>query len=139
MKTEQELLRVLKNRFGFDNFRPGQERTIKTLLTGEDVLTVLPTGAGKSLLYQLPAYLLTGTVIIVSPLISLMQDQVDRLRRQGEKRVIMLNGQLVGHERATVLRNLQSFKFVFTSPEMLDNKNVLAAFSQDDVAMLVVD
>lgn len=139
MKTEQELLRVLKNRFGFDNFRPGQERTIKTLLTGEDVLTVLPTGAGKSLLYQLPAYLLTGTVIIVSPLISLMQDQVDRLRRQGEKRVIMLNGQLVGHERATVLRNLQSFKFVFTSPEMLDNKNVLAAFSQVDVAMLVVD
>ncbi|MBB1079086.1 ATP-dependent DNA helicase RecQ [Limosilactobacillus sp. STM2_1] len=139
MKSRQELLRILKKQFGFNSFRPGQEETIIKLLAGEDVLTVLPTGAGKSLLYQLPAYLLTGTVIIVSPLISLMQDQVDRLHRQGEKRVVMLNSQLVGAERTAVLKRLQSFKFVFTSPEMLDNDNVLTAFNNVDVAMLVID
>lgn len=109
MKNKQEILNVLKNHFGFDHFRPGQEETINALLKDKDTLSILPTGAGKSLLYQLPAYLLSGAVLVVSPLISLMQDQVDRLHRQGEKRVIMLSGQLVGKERTNVLRNLKSF------------------------------
>lgn len=130
MKNKQEILNVLQSHFGFDDFRPGQEETINALLEGKDTLSILPTGAGKSLLYQLPAYLLSGTILIVSPLISLMQDQVDRLHRQGEKRVIMLSGQLVGKERASVLRNLKSFKFVFTSPEMLDNQQVLTALKK---------
>ena len=139
MKNKQEILNVLQNHFGFDHFRPGQEETIYALLKGKDTLSILPTGAGKSLLYQLPAYLLAGVVLIVSPLISLMQDQVDRLHRQGEKRVIMLSGQLVGKERASVLRNLKSFKFVFTSPEMLDNRQVLTALKKNKIALMVID
>lgn len=139
MENRQAILQVLQDRFGFRSFRPGQEETIKALLKGQDVLTVLPTGAGKSLLYQLPAYLLTGTVIIVSPLISLMQDQVDRLHRQGEKRVIMLSSQLVGHDRVNVLHHLQSFKFVFASPEILDNNAVLTALKAIKIALLVID
>ena len=139
MKNKQEILDVLQNYFGFDDFRPGQEETINALLEGKDTLSILPTGAGKSLLYQLPAYLLSGTILIVSPLISLMQDQVDRLHRQGEKRVIMLSGQLVGKERASVLRNLKSFKFIFTSPEMLDNQQVLTALKKNKIALMVID
>ncbi len=139
MKNKQEILDVLQNHFGFEDFRPGQEETINALLEGKDTLSILPTGAGKSLLYQLPAYLLPGTILIVSPLISLMQDQVDRLHRQGEKRVIMLSGQLVGKERASVLRNLKSFKFIFTSPEMLDNQQVLTALKKNKIALMVID
>ncbi|MGK4160543.1 ATP-dependent DNA helicase RecQ [Limosilactobacillus reuteri] len=139
MKNKQEILDVLQNHFGFEDFRPGQEETINALLEGKDTLSILPTGAGKSLLYQLPAYLLSGTILIVSPLISLMQDQVDRLHRQGEKRVIMLSGQLVGKERASVLHNLKSFKFIFTSPEMLDNQQVLTALKKNKIALMVID
>lgn len=69
MKNKQEILNVLQSHFGFDDFRPGQEETINALLEGKDTLSILPTGAGKSLLYQLPAYLLSGTILIVSPLI----------------------------------------------------------------------
>lgn len=136
---DQQLLQELKSRFGFTSFRPGQAETIQALLAGKDTLTVLPTGAGKSLLYQLPAHLLDGTVLIVSPLISLMQDQVDRLHQQGERRVIMLSGQLIGQERAVVLRQLASFKFIFTSPEMLTTPAVLTAFGRVKVGLLVVD
>ncbi len=68
-----------------------------------------------------------------------MQDQVDRLHRQGEKRVIMLSGQLVGKERASVLRNLKSFKFIFTSPEMLDNQQVLTALKKNKIALMLID
>ena len=139
MKNKQEILNILKNHFGFDDFRSGQEETIDALLEGKDTLSILPTGAGKSLLYQLPAYLLSGTIVIVSPLISLMQDQVDRLHRQGEKRVIMLSGQLVGKERVSVLRNLKAFKFIFTSPEMLDNQKVLTALKKNKIALMVID
>lgn len=139
MENNERILQILKKHFGFDNFRPGQKETIDALLAGKDTLTVLPTGAGKSLLYQLPAYLISGTVVIVSPLLSLMQDQVDRLHRQGEKRVIMLSGQIIGRERANILRNLKSFKFVFASPEMLDNQNVLEALKNINVDLLVID
>ena len=74
---------VLRERFGFDGFRPGQERLIAGVLSGRDTLGVLPTGGGKTLCYQLPAFMLDGLVVVVSPLISLMQDQVDRARRLG--------------------------------------------------------
>ncbi|RWF61582.1 MAG: DEAD/DEAH box helicase, partial [Mesorhizobium sp.] len=72
--------RVLKDVFGFDDFRPGQADVIETLLCGRHVLAVMPTGAGKSLCYQVPALVLGGLTIVVSPLVALMQDQVAALR-----------------------------------------------------------
>src|SRR5204862_1484421 len=74
---------VLAARFGFDSFRPGQERVVEALLAGRSALAVFPTGAGKSLCYQLPALLLDGMTIVVSPLIALMKDQIDFLQRSG--------------------------------------------------------
>src|SRR3954470_3730232 len=74
---------VLRARFGFDQFRPGQERAVTSVLAGRDTLVVLPTGGGKSVCYQVPAMLLPGLTVVVSPLISLMKDQVDALTNRG--------------------------------------------------------
>ncbi len=81
--TAQETLDVLAARFGFDSFRPGQQQVVEALLAGRSALAVFPTGAGKSLCYQLPALLLDGVTVVVSPLIALMKDQIDFLARQG--------------------------------------------------------
>lgn len=139
MTDSAEMYRLLHERFGYQHFRDGQQETIESLLAGHDTLAVLPTGAGKSLLYQLPAYLMPGGVVIVSPLISLMQDQVDRLRQQGEKRVVMLSSQLQGPARDQVLRSLASFRFIFASPEILTTPAVLAALRRIPLSMMVID
>ena len=76
-------LEVLAGRFGFDSFRPGQEEVVEALLAGRSALAVFPTGAGKSLCYQLPALLLDGVTVVVSPLIALMKDQIDFLVERG--------------------------------------------------------
>ncbi len=74
---------ILKKVFGYDSFRPGQEEIVSRLLAGQDVLAVMPTGAGKSICYQVPALLLPGITIVVSPLVSLMKDQVGALVQAG--------------------------------------------------------
>jgi ATP-dependent DNA helicase RecQ len=78
-----DLLVPLRTRFGHDSFRPGQEEVVAAVMSGRDVLAVMPTGSGKSLGYQLPAIVLPGITLVVSPLISLMKDQVDELNRRG--------------------------------------------------------
>lgn len=139
MINQQQLYRVLKEQFGYSHFRDGQLETIQSVLAGKNTFAILPTGAGKSLLYQLPAYFLPGSVIIVSPLLSLMQDQVDRLRRRGEKRVVVLSSQLVGADRRQVLNCLGEYRFIFASPEILSNQQVLAALKRIRLSLLVVD
>lgn len=136
---EKQLQAALQQRFGFSSFREGQFETIKAALQGENVLSVLPTGSGKSLLYQFSGYYLPGQVLIISPLISLMQDQIDRFRQQGEKKVLMINGQLQGKDRQEALNHLNQFKFIFTSPESLSNKQVLAALQRIQISLFVVD
>jgi len=80
---------ILKKVFGYDSFRPGQEEIVSRLLAGQDVLAVMPTGAGKSICYQVPALLLPGITIVVSPLVSLMKDQVGALVQAGVAAVIV--------------------------------------------------
>src|SRR5688500_17706502 len=81
--SRQDLHATLRERFGLDEFRTGQEELIRAILAGRDTLAVMPTGAGKSLIYQLPALLLDGLTIVVSPLIALMKDQTDKLQELG--------------------------------------------------------
>ncbi|MGO3727612.1 MAG: RecQ family ATP-dependent DNA helicase [Enterococcus viikkiensis] len=134
-----ELTKLLKEKFNYDQFRPGQREIIETLLSGESVLGMLPTGTGKSLCYQLPGYLLDGTVVIISPLISLMEDQVTQLQRLGEKRAVALNSLLSTWEQQWVLSRLHQYKFIFMSPEMFLNPNVQKTLQKAQLALIVVD
>ena len=130
---------VLFKRFGYSAFRTGQKETIESLLSGRHTLAMLPTGTGKSLCYQLPAYLLPGSVLVVSPLLSLMQDQVEQLKMRGEKRVAALNSFLSFEEKQQVIRQLASYRFIFLSPEMLMSKQVIQALSKIRLSLFVVD
>ena len=90
---------ILKKVFGYDSFRPGQEDIVRRLLDGQDVLAVMPTGAGKSICYQVPALLLPGITIVVSPLVSLMKDQVGALVQAGVA-AAFLNNSLTDNQKA---------------------------------------
>src|SRR3954468_16137417 len=94
---------ALREVFGFPGFRPGQERAVRAALEGQDVLVVMPTGAGKSLCYQLPALVREDLTIVVSPLVSLMQDQVDALERRVPGAAGVINSQQDGAANADVL------------------------------------
>ena len=93
---------ILKKVFGYDSFRPGQEDIVRRLLDGQDVLAVMPTGAGKSICYQVPALLLPGITIVVSPLVSLMKDQVGALVQAGVA-AAFLNNSLNDNQKALML------------------------------------
>ncbi|MEX2472144.1 MAG: ATP-dependent DNA helicase RecQ [Gemmatimonadota bacterium] len=112
---------VLRQIFGFDTFRPGQREVIDAVLAGEDCIAVMPTGAGKSLTYQLPARMLQGTVLVVSPLISLMKDQVDAVQALGF-RAVEINSTLSYEERRERLAGLRrgDYEMVYLAPEALD-------------------
>lgn len=131
--------KVLEEKFGHTSFRPGQEEAIQSILKGKDTLIMLPTGVGKSLCYQLPAYLLEGTVLVVSPLLSLMQDQVESLKLLGEKRVVALNSQTSASERHRIFKHINQYRFIYTSPEMLQNPKIIRALQRIKISMFVVD
>ncbi|AYW48322.1 recombinase RecQ [Tetragenococcus osmophilus] len=125
--------------FHYTKFRPGQKEAVTVLLQGQDFMAVLPTGSGKSLCYQLPAYLKDGVVLIVTPLISLMEDQLASLQKNGEKRGVVLNGNLKEEDKIYVLNHLNKYKFVFLSPEMLMQEKVLSRLQSHHIALFVVD
>ncbi|WP_342432164.1 RecQ family ATP-dependent DNA helicase [Neobacillus sp. FSL H8-0543] len=130
---------LLKKHFGYQTFRKGQEEVITSILSGKHTLAMLPTGTGKSMCYQLPGYCLEGQILIISPLLSLMQDQVEQLMKFGEKRVIGLNSFLSSNERIQALRNLNKYKYIFISPEMLSVTSILAKLQELSIALFVVD
>src|SRR3954464_9469363 len=101
-------LTVLKEIFGFDSFRPGQEEVIRAVLDGRDTLAVMPTGGGKSLFYQVPALMAEGLTVIVSPLISLMKDQVDSLLQSAVEGATTLHSGLSPEERWEVEKRIRS-------------------------------
>ena len=137
--AEQDIYRVLQQRFGFTQFKPGQEVIIRALLDQEPVIAMLPTGGGKSLIYQMMGYLRPGVTIIVTPLLSLMQDQVARLNYQGERAVVAFNSTLTGYERQRVLQHIDRYRFIFISPEMLNQEEVMHALKRVHINLMVID
>lgn len=131
--------KILNNRFGFDEFKSGQSETIRALLSGSDVLSIMPTGSGKSLIYQLYGYLVNQPVVIVSPLISLMGDQVDRMNFMGEKRVCALNSMNDWKQRRGLLQHLDQFRYIFVSPELLSSPDVLRRMKKLNIGLFVID
>ncbi|MGE0157810.1 MAG: RecQ family ATP-dependent DNA helicase [Gemmatimonadales bacterium] len=130
---------VLREVFGFDSFRPGQREVIDAVLAGRDCIAVMPTGAGKSLTYQLPARVLDGTVLVLSPLISLMKDQVDALVELGF-RAVAINSTLPWTERQTRLDGLRAgrYELVYLAPEALDGR-LRDFIAGCPISLLVVD
>ncbi|EHC2201270.1 ATP-dependent DNA helicase RecQ [Listeria monocytogenes] len=135
MNLEQEL----KEYLGFDSFRPGQKEVIETALAKRNCFAMLPTGTGKTICYQLAGHLMEGLVLIVSPLLSLMQDQMERMRAHGEKRVAALNSFLKREEKSQILANIHLYKFIFLSPEMLNNEAVKNLLLKQKISLFVID
>ncbi len=134
-----EVKKILYEKFKLTSFRPGQEEVINDLLGNGDVLAMLPTGSGKSLCYQLPAFMLNGLTIVVSPLLSLMEDQVQHLKSQGMKEVVALNSFLSNEEREFALKELHKQKIIYVSPEILQSKSLRKRLKQMTIALFVVD
>jgi ATP-dependent DNA helicase RecQ len=130
---------ALKAIFGFDRFRPGQEEIISAVLSGRDCIGVMPTGAGKSLTYQIPARLLGGTTLVVSPLIALMKDQVDAMQEAGI-RATFINSSLAPDERRRRLEGLWSgaYELIYAAPEGIE-ASVGSALARARLSLIAVD
>jgi len=136
----QRAQQVLQDVFGFAEFRTGQAEVIQRLLDNQDCLAIMPTGGGKSLCYQIPAIVKTGLTVVVSPLISLMKDQVDSLQRNGVN-AAYLNSTLEREQQFQIYRRLQQgeIKLLYISPERLINGDLLARLAELNVAMFAID
>src|SRR5438874_7698218 len=135
-----QLMHLLKQSFGFDSFRPLQEEIIRDALSDRDVFALLPTGAGKSLCFQLPALTRPGLTVVVSPLIALMKDQVDGLRASGVP-ATFLNSSLASGESTARLRGLHNgqYRLLYVAPERLMLSGFLADVQQWNVRLLAID
>jgi ATP-dependent DNA helicase RecQ len=139
-KTTQGALDVLAERFGLEAFRPGQQQVVDALLAGRSALAVFPTGSGKSLCYQLPALLLDGVTVVVSPLIALMKDQIDFLTSRGID-AARLDSSLDPAEARSVSERLRagSLKLLYVAPERFNNERFLAQLETATISLFAVD
>ncbi len=135
-----DLRRTLKSVFGLETLRPGQDKVIESVLEGRHTLAIMPTGAGKSLCYQLPALLLPGMTIVVSPLIALMKDQYDKMQDLGLA-ASQINSAVPTAEQAEQHDRIATAEaeFVFTTPEQLSNAEFLGELTQKKIDLLVID
>lgn len=140
MIDDKLLYENLKKYFGYDTFRNGQEEIITNILKGEDVLGVLPTGGGKSICYQLPALIKEGITLVISPLISLMKDQVDSLVEDGIS-ASFINSSLAYDDYIDSIRKIRSgnIKLLYISPERLENKFFLDFLKELKVSFIAID
>ena len=127
-------------RFKLSAFRPGQREVIATVLAGSDCMCIMPTGGGKSLCYQLPAVMRSGVVLVISPLIALMKDQVDSLQALG-LRATFINSSLDGFEQRQRMQGMAAgeFDLVYVAPERLRSSRFLEALSNVQLQLLAID
>ena len=130
----------LQEHFGYSSFRPGQKEIINTILSGQDTLGILPTGGGKSVCYQLPALMLPGLTVVISPLISLMKDQVDTLTQLGVQ-AAYLNSTISSEEFQDIIQQLRqrTLKMLYVAPERLENPSFQEFLSKQNISLFAVD
>ncbi|NRA51938.1 MAG: ATP-dependent DNA helicase RecQ, partial [Phaeodactylibacter sp.] len=141
--TKETLYEALHQYFGFENFKGSQEPIIKSVLNGKDTFVIMPTGGGKSLCYQLPALMLEGTAIVISPLIALMKNQVDSIRgySQSDDVAHFLNSSLTKSQMKQVRQDIMDgkTKLLFIAPETLTKEENIAFFKQVNLSFVAVD
>ncbi|HET9136788.1 MAG TPA: RecQ family ATP-dependent DNA helicase [Candidatus Kapabacteria bacterium] len=140
MPPGNSITEVLNTTFGISSFRPRQEEVITSVLAGHDTLVVMPTGGGKSLCYQLPAILLPGTTLVISPLISLMKDQVDKLNVLGIA-AAALNSSQQYTEAKNIYRQFESgeIKLLYVAPERLESPSFLELLERTSISLIAID
>ena len=133
-------LEVLEKYFGYKSFRKGQEKIIDEILSRKDVLAIMPTGGGKSLCYQIPALILDGVTIVISPLISLMKDQVDTLNSMGINSAF-LNSSLSTYEFNDIINGIinEKYKIIYVAPERLNSSEFITVITQIKIAQIAID
>jgi ATP-dependent DNA helicase RecQ len=138
---KRRLETALVELFGFEHFHPGQEDVMTRVMEGHNTLAILATGAGKSLCYQLPALLLEGTTVVVSPLIALMKDQLDMLAERGVRNIVALNSTLSEDQEAAVRARIarREVKIAFVTPEKLEDESFVALLKSIEVPLFVID
>ncbi len=138
--SQETLLANLKHYFGYSEFRPGQQTVIEQILAGRDSLVLMPTGGGKSLCYQLPATMLPGITIVISPLIALMKDQVDALKRQGIK-AAFINSSLTQAEINQIFQQLAQgeITLLYLAPERLTNHYFIQGLQELPIKLFAID
>lgn len=139
-KKKQQLLELLKIHFGYGSFLPGQELAIDNILAGRNTVVVLPTGGGKSMIYQLPALILEGATIVISPLIALMKDQVDSLERVGIP-ATFINSSISSEEASIRMAKVSrgEFKLIYIAPERFYNIQFLGELKKIKVSLFAID
>ena len=132
--------KLLKKYFGYDEFRPAQEKIIDSILNGNDTLAIMPTGAGKSICFQIPALILDGVAVVVSPLISLMKDQVDALNTAGIP-ATFINSALDKMERDNRVERLLkgAYKLLYIAPEALDTYTMNSVLPNLKISLIAID
>ncbi|MCE3262854.1 MAG: RecQ family ATP-dependent helicase [Pseudoduganella sp.] len=140
MTTQHQIRHLLRDVFGVERLRAGQQQVIDSVLAGHDTLAIMPTGSGKSLCYQIPAALLKGSTVVVSPLISLMQDQAEKLDDFGIE-AAQLNSKVPAGEQQEALQGLREHheRIVFCTPERLATPEFMSLLHQADIGLVVVD
>ncbi|MYD34099.1 MAG: RecQ family ATP-dependent DNA helicase [Acidimicrobiales bacterium] len=138
VETRLERVREI---FGFERWRPGQLETMRHFMAGDDALSVLPTGSGKSITYQIPALLMPGVTLVLSPLISLMNDQVENLRRRGIPEVAAIHSGVGQSEWRDILRGARrgDYKLLYVSPERLWSQEFISRLAEVHVARIAID
>src|SRR5215203_1563226 len=138
--TMDDARKALRASFGYDDFRPGQEMAIESVLSGRDTLVVLPTGGGKSVCFQIPALVLPGLTVVVSPLISLMKDQVDALEAK-KLPAAFINSTLSSSQVADRLARAQrgELRLLYLAPERFDFGNLATRLADIGVSLLAID
>ncbi|HEY9726708.1 MAG TPA: ATP-dependent DNA helicase RecQ [Chroococcales cyanobacterium] len=138
---QQRVHQVARERFGYESFRAGQEAAIKALLDGRDTLAVMPTGSGKSAIYQIAAVLIPGSTVVISPLVALQHDQVESITQQEVGRAAMVNSTVPSAERQETFEALEEEKldFLFLAPEQFNNPETLDRLQNSKPSLFVVD
>src|SRR5690242_14143852 len=136
------MLAIARENFGYESFRPGQEQAIRALLAKKDTLVVMPTGSGKSAIYQIAGLMLKGSVLVISPLIALQKDQVDSINAQNsEAQAVVVNSTQRVAEARRALENIENGKgkFIFLAPEQLRKQETIETLESANLTLFVID